>query len=261
MRPSIDASLELMSSGVAVLSDGINDMNGRYELTGGQLSFPGNVTSTGAGYAGTDKGQLAAVSAVGTIVSKSQFTLSISGTVMTMAGKGFVLIFHNGGPLGSLNTDASTSTTSAKQSSDGPASSSVDLSSITASQPGLEQVEGVHWVLDSFTAGGGTTDTRAFPAASFEISSSLIGWDYTCGGGTFHYSAVGTTVRIGASAGMPPHTCSQVPAGQGPRAISAMFDATAFTVSASGATLTVTAPAQTLIFHKDGVARLYWVNN
>lgn len=157
-------------------------------------------------------------------------------------------------------------------------SSSVDLSSTavaaesavgsatataqtTASQAGLDQIEGVHWILDSFTAGGRTTDTRAFPAASFEISSSLIGWDYTCGGGTFHYSAVGTTVTIGAFAGMIPHTCSQVPPGQGPKAISALFDAATFTVSASGATLTVTSPAQTLIFHKDGAARLYWADS
>lgn len=60
---------------------------------------------------------------------------------------------------------------------------------------------------------------------------------------------------------MPPHTCSQVPPGQGPKAISALFNATTFTVSASGATLTVTAPAQTLTFHNDGAARLYWANN
>jgi len=262
VKPSIDASLELRSNGVAALSDGINDMNGRYELTGGQLSFPGGVTSTEAGYAGTDKGQLAAVTAVQAIVSKNRFTLSVSGTVMTLTGKGFLLTFHNGDPLGSLNADAPTSTpTTQKQSSAGAAGLSVDLSSTTASQPGLAQVEGIHWILDSFTTGGRTTDTRAFPAASFEINSNLIGWDYTCGGGTFHYSAVGTTVRIGASAGMPPHTCSQVPPGQGPKAVSALFDATTFTASASGATLTVTSPAQTLTFHKDGAARLYWANH
>lgn len=88
VKPSIDASLELMSNGVAALNDGINDMNGRYELTGGQLSFPGGVTSTEAGYASTDKGQLAAVTAVQAIVSKSKFTLSVSGTVMTLTGNG-----------------------------------------------------------------------------------------------------------------------------------------------------------------------------
>ena len=106
-----------------------------------------------------------------------------------------------------------------------------------------------------------TCETAVCGTPASSTNSNFIGWDYTCGGGTFHYSAVATTVRIGASAGMPPHTCSQVPPGQGPKAISALFDATTFTVSASGATLTVTSPAQTLTFHKDGAARLYWANN